>query len=180
MTDPQELRRTAVLNVLREGDASVEEIATRMSANYHTIRKSVIELQELGLAHRTGFLRNRKYLWAAGNNAGIPELYDPSNNRKIPVDEVAEASQSGTPASVKAASQFFEILQQLVGIAVDLANGVGQVNPKDLQAIKHQAIVNKMYLNNLLGYYEQVLQNPAMWDTDSLGTIGAFIKEKRA
>jgi DeoR/GlpR family transcriptional regulator of sugar metabolism len=53
--DPVELRRTAVLNVLREGDASIEEIAQRMNANYYTIRKSVIELSELGLAHRTGF-----------------------------------------------------------------------------------------------------------------------------
>lgn len=179
--DTQELRRQAVLNILREGEPqTIEEIATRMNGNYYTIRKSIQELEELGLCHRTGMVRNRKELWAAGVSTGIPELYDPGGNRKIPVDEVAMATESGTPASVKAASAFFESLQQLIGIAVGLNDGSASVNIADLQKLRNQMIVHKSYLKNLVGYYEQVLQNPQFWNIDDLGAIGLQVQSKRS
>lgn len=178
--DTQEVRRQAVLNILKDnGPHTLDEIADRMTSNYYTIRKSMLELEELGLAYRTGQVKDRKEIWSAGQSGGIPEFFDPTGNRKIPVDEVALAAESGTPASVKAASAFFEIVQQLVQLSIELANGTANVTPGQLQALRHQMIVNKSYLKNLVGFYEQTLQNPSFWSLDELGVIGLKINEKR-
>jgi len=180
MVDREELRRQAVLNTLRTSQGmTIEEIAEKMQGNYYTIRKSLLELQDLGLAHKTGMIRDRRDIWAAGEISSIPELYDPSNNRRIPIDEIAVAAEQGTPASVRAASAFFESLQQLVAASVQLADGAS-LNPDELKKVRYALISNQSYLKNLLGYYAQLLSIEDLWTIEGLATIGIKIKEKRS
>lgn len=177
MASAADVRKQVILNALGKKPMTCQELADTTSLNYNTAYKSLRELQEAGLVHYTGQVRDKSWEWATGSTNGIPEFYDPAGNRKIAVDDIVVAfGQSRTAASVKAAVAFFETLEQLLRIAAD-PEGTTEA---DLKAIRNRTIVNSSFIKNLDGYYQQLLATQDFWSVEKLSVVGLLLRDKNA
>lgn len=178
MVTSQEIRRQAILETLQETPLTIEELAERTGNKYHTVYKSVRELQEDGLVHQTGQVKDKKIVWAAGSSSGMPEFYDPATGKRIRADHIVYAFASQRDAaSIRAAKAFFETLEQLINLAQELSEGKTNATQRDLDKLRHQVIVNRSYVKNLGGFYEQLLENSAFWKMDTLGAVGLAVEK---
>jgi len=178
---PQAARRNLILQALKEEGLTTEELSKKLSLNYHTCYKTCRELQEEGLIHYTGQIKGKSYVWAMGSLGAMPEFFDPAGNRSIKANDIVAAySVERSAASVKAANAFFEILEQLLNIAQELANGTSTVTQPQLRGLRAAAIANHSLVKNLAGFYQQLLHEDRWWTPDELSLIGSLLEKERA
>lgn len=173
----QEARRQLILDTLKEENLTTRELSYRVDMNYNTCFKTCRELQEEGLIHYSGQVKDKSYVWARGSKGVIPEFFDPAGNRKISATDIVAAYGVGrTAASVKAANAFFETLEQLLSLAQDLAAGTSNATEQDLKRLRAVAIANHSLIKNLTGFYQQLLHEETWWQLDKLSLLGSLLE----
>jgi predicted transcriptional regulator len=174
----QEARRNLILDALRDENLTTGELADKTNLNYNTCFKTCRELQEEGLIHYNGQVKEKSYIWSKGSKGVIPEFFDPAGNRKISALDIVRAySVERTAASVKAANAFFEILEQLLNIGRELADGSSSVTEQDIKRLRAITIANHSLVKNLAGYYQQLLHEDRFWELDKLSLVGSLLEK---
>lgn len=170
------LVETQILIELEKRSRTTKDLAKILGANYYTVRKSILALQEQGvITHATYTLRNTAYKLteAAYENRSMPMITN--KGKKFPiVNLLGWVGQESNSKATKATLNITRYVTRILNLALDEPLGRKRVPvaPEDeLRRLKSEMKTDREALLAMIKLYDDILNNDLIWNYEYLKKI---------
>lgn len=168
--EAKRVRHQTILDVLAKRPMSGKGLAAHLDLNYHTVRKDLIDLKDIGLVHATGRIATEGGVeYAAGSSSPIPLIRNRYGNNEVHVVDMIQAylAQRPNTPTLQAIMHLPTILGELLAVAHNIAMGE-DVNEKRLAEYRKVLSNDLALLHSYAAMVEQVVTSERFWTRDNL------------
>jgi hypothetical protein len=155
---------------------SIDQVAKDTGIPYHTMRRVVAELLELGTVKPTGQQLGSKILYIQSSKADtIPTIYNEHGDVHFsPLDYIKSMAEANFPVSQTevAARSFLTTVIELFHLAA-VAGKTGAVDLESLNTLHHNLLNNIALIRSTVLMLQQLAEHEIFWSEEGLKKIAS-------